>query len=47
MGAGYHVSGFLSEKVGRLTMTKMQWDAYLSSLDADGKLRAMLASDFH
>ena len=47
MGAGYHVSGFLSGKVGRLTMTKMQWDAYLSSLDADGKLRAMLASDFH
>jgi len=47
MGAGYHVSGFLSEKVGRLTMTKLQWDAYLSSLDAAGQLRAMLASEFH
>ena len=47
MGAGYHVSGFLSEKVGRLTMTKLQWDAYLSSLDAAGQLRAKLASEFH
>ena len=24
-GAGYHVSGFLSEDVGRMTITKEQW----------------------
>jgi len=47
-GAGYHVSGFLSEKVGRIKITKEQWDAYLVGLPSDeARARATASTVFH
>ena len=47
-GAGYHVSGFLSEKVGRLKITKQQWDDYLAGLPDDAaRARAREFTVFH
>ena len=47
-GAGYHVSGFPSEKVGRLKITKEQWEAYLEGLpDDDARAAATASTAFH
>ena len=46
-GAGYHVSGFLSEKVGRLKITKEQWEGYLAGLDDGARERAEAGTVFH
>ena len=45
-GAGYHISGFLSEKFGRLKITEEQWQAHLGTLDEAAKLKAQ-PSEFH
>lgn len=36
-GAGYHVSGFLSEKIGVLMMTEEQYEAYVAGLSDEEK----------
>ena len=47
-GAGYHVSGFLSEKIGRLKITKEQWEAYLVGLPSDeARVAATASTVFH
>ena len=41
------MSGFLSEKVGRLKITQKQWEDYLASLDDDAQERAVASTVFH
>jgi hypothetical protein len=47
-GTGSHVSGFLSEDVGRMIITKVQWVAHVAVLPEDAAIhRVRAALQFH
>jgi len=47
MGAGLHVSGFLSEDIGVIEISEDKWRRYLESLPSDEARQAAQPNEFH